>query len=108
MDNPVNKTRKDVACNVSVPVAENCKDVACNVSVPVAQNRKDVACNVSAVMGQNIKLLRKRRGRTQDDIAFALNMKRSTLSGYENGVACLLYTSPSPRDRTRYRMPSSA
>ena len=24
------------------------------------------------------------------------------------GVACLLYTSPSPRDRTRSRMPSSA
>ena len=23
-------------------------------------------------------------------------------------VHCLLYTSPSPRDRTRYRMPSSA
>src|SRR5664280_2800179 len=23
-------------------------------------------------------------------------------------IACLLYTSPSPRDRTRYRMPSSA
>jgi transcriptional regulator with XRE-family HTH domain len=40
-----------------------------------------------AFIGQNIKLLRKRRGRTQDDIAFALNMKRSTLSGYENGVA---------------------
>lgn len=37
--------------------------------------------------GQNIKLLRKRRGRTQDDIAAALNMKRSTLSGYENSVA---------------------
>lgn len=35
----------------------------------------------------NIKLMRKRRGRTQDDMAFALNMKRSTLSGYENGVA---------------------
>jgi len=32
-------------------------------------------------------LLRKRRGRTQDDVAFALEMKRSTLSGYENGVA---------------------
>ena len=26
----------------------------------------------------------------------------------ENPVACLLYTSPSPRDRTRSRMPSSA
>ncbi len=35
----------------------------------------------------NIKFLRKRRGRTQDDLAFALNMKRSTLSGYENQVA---------------------
>jgi transcriptional regulator with XRE-family HTH domain len=35
----------------------------------------------------NIKLLRKRRGRTQDDVAFALEMKRSTLSGYENRVA---------------------
>ncbi len=35
----------------------------------------------------NIKLLRKRRGRTQDEVAFALGMKRSTLSGYENNVA---------------------
>ena len=26
----------------------------------------------------------------------------------EQGLACLLYTSPSPRDRTRSRMPSSA
>ncbi len=35
----------------------------------------------------NIKLLRKRLGRTQDDVAFSLEMKRSTLSGYENGIA---------------------
>ncbi len=35
----------------------------------------------------NIRFLRKRRGRTQDDMAFALGMKRSTLSGYENQVA---------------------
>ena len=27
---------------------------------------------------------------------------------YATGWVCLLYTSPSPRDRTRYRMPSSA
>ena len=39
------------------------------------------------IFGQNIKLLRKRRGRTQDDVAMALDMKRSTVSGYENGVA---------------------
>ncbi len=35
----------------------------------------------------NIKFLRKRRGRTQVDVASALQMKRPTLSGYENGVA---------------------
>lgn len=35
----------------------------------------------------NIKFLRRRRGRTQDEVASALQMKRSTLSGYENGVA---------------------
>ncbi len=37
--------------------------------------------------GKNIKLLRKRKGRTQDEIAGVLHLKRSTLSGYENGVA---------------------
>ncbi|HNX66849.1 MAG TPA: LexA family transcriptional regulator [Bacteroidales bacterium] len=31
--------------------------------------------------------MRKRRGRTQDDVAAALQLKRPTLSGYENGVA---------------------
>lgn len=35
----------------------------------------------------NVKFLRKRKVRTQDDVAVALGMKRSTLSGYENGVA---------------------
>jgi transcriptional regulator with XRE-family HTH domain len=35
----------------------------------------------------NIKFLRKRKGRTQDEVAVSLNLKRSTLSGYENGIA---------------------
>jgi len=35
----------------------------------------------------NIKLLRKRNKYTQDEVAVALNMKRSTVSGYENEVA---------------------
>jgi transcriptional regulator with XRE-family HTH domain len=35
----------------------------------------------------NIKYLRKRLVRTQDEVATALKMKRSTLSGYENNVA---------------------
>jgi len=35
----------------------------------------------------NLRLLRRRRKRTQDELAHALGMKRPTLSGYENGVA---------------------
>jgi transcriptional regulator with XRE-family HTH domain len=35
----------------------------------------------------NIKMLRKRKKRTQDEVAEALKMKRSTLSGYENKVS---------------------
>lgn len=35
----------------------------------------------------NIKLMRRRKGRTQDDVAHALKMKRSTLSGYENEIS---------------------
>lgn len=35
----------------------------------------------------NIKFLRKRKGRTQDDVAHAMQIKRSTLSGYENSIA---------------------
>lgn len=42
---------------------------------------------IMSYFGSNIKLLRKRRGRTQEEVAFALGMKRPTLSGYENGVA---------------------
>ncbi len=35
----------------------------------------------------NIKYLRKHRCHTQDDVATALGMKRSTLSGYENNIS---------------------
>lgn len=38
-------------------------------------------------ISSNIKFLRQRKGRTQDDVASALKLKRSTLSGYENGIA---------------------
>ncbi len=39
------------------------------------------------LFASNIKFLRKRKNRTQDEVAEALGMKRSTLSGYENEVA---------------------
>ena len=37
-----------------------------------------------------------------------LSWSEKCLEFYQNNRACLLYTSPSPRDRTRSRMPSSA
>ncbi|MFO8055422.1 MAG: LexA family transcriptional regulator [Bacteroidales bacterium] len=40
-----------------------------------------------SIFSKNIRLLRKRRKHTQDDVASALNIKRSTFSGYENEVA---------------------
>ena len=39
-----------------------------------------------------------------DFVAAELQLRRAIEAGY----SCLLYTSPSPRDRTRSRMPSSA
>lgn len=37
-------------------------------------------------LASNLKFLRKRRKRTQEEVAFALQLKRSTLNGYEQGV----------------------
>ena len=39
------------------------------------------------LFARNIKFLRKRKNRTQDEVAEVLGMKRPTLSGYENEVA---------------------
>ena len=45
----------------------------------------------------------------KDKIVFMTEPKDNILKSYEqNTSSCLLYTSPSPRDRTRSRMPSSA
>ena len=48
---------------------------------------------------------------TGREIAFAGRSnagKSSSINTISNQNSCLLYTSPSPRDRTRSRMPSSA
>ena len=46
------------------------------------------------------------KGKTAEDIS--PNKRHATLVGGVQYGPCLLYTSPSPRDRTRSRMPSSA
>ena len=43
-----------------------------------------------------------------DDGRSAVSLPEVPLLGVLPGTGCLLYTSPSPRDRTRSRMPSSA
>ena len=43
-----------------------------------------------------------------DDLLSIANNLNGLTAITENGNTCLLYTSPSPRDRTRSRMPSSA
>ena len=48
---------------------------------------------------------------TQDDIDILyeqLAALEDSIQGYDQGYICLLYTSPSPRDRLLSRMPSSA
>ena len=58
--------------------------------------------------------LRKAIGAKQSDILIQFLIEALILStiggliGTTTGLSCLLYTSPSPRDRTRSRMPSSA
>ena len=39
---------------------------------------------------------------------YAHGLLQAVADAVEHWRLCLLYTSPSPRDRTRYRMPSSA
>jgi transcriptional regulator with XRE-family HTH domain len=38
-------------------------------------------------IGDNIKILRKRKGKSQEEVALALGLNRSTYSGYENNIA---------------------
>ena len=58
----------------------------------------DIGCNDIREAGETLS------------ISYATACKR--LKNYKTGIGkwnlCLLYTSPSPRDRTRSRMPSSA
>ena len=47
-------------------------------------------------------------GRAFRAVANALVNMQHAISDSDKEIICLLYTSPSPRDRTRSRMPSSA
>ena len=46
--------------------------------------------------------------RQEPSVAYTVSGTTLTMTGTIASTDCLLYTSPSPRDRTRSRMPSSA
>ena len=50
-------------------------------------------------------LIRNARGA---DLPNLYDISKKCIEFGADGITCLLYTSPSPRDRTRSRMPSSA
>ena len=59
----------------------------------------------------NLVALRQRTNQAFADIDVQMKQRHDLIPNLVEtvkGYACLLYTSPSPRDRTRYRMPSSA
>ena len=56
-------------------------------------------CNKLAVLN---------RGKIDQEYPLFLLYNKSNIPGRPESIGCLLYTSPSPRDRTRSRMPSSA
>ena len=45
---------------------------------------------------------------SKDEVLVELETDKATLEVYAQSNGCLLYTSPSPRDRSVSRMPSSA
>ena len=49
-----------------------------------------------------------RRNVAAGRLCFTTDVEKAAQYGTVQFIACILYTSPSPRDRTRSRMPSSA
>ena len=69
-----------------------------------ASSSSHLADVLVAAIGRHAPFLWQVSGAAYNDDAFLL----AAASRYEEFVACLLYTSPSPRDATLSRMPSSA
>ena len=70
---------------------------------PLTEDGNTIA---SLVPTLNPALLPSYGSNTEDAVATAIELINN--GGYQQADFCLLYTSPSPRDRTRSRMPSSA
>ena len=61
----------------------------------------------AVVNSQSLDEINSTNAASYDNLLLTMNALQSNLQGSQDSI-CLLYTSPSPRDRTRSRMPSSA
>ena len=87
-------------------------------SINVAVQRRRLLDGITTAVGDVRKLVESVSSATQqqaqgfDQVATAIQqmekVTQTNAATAEESAACLLYTSPSPRDRTRSRMPSSA
>ena len=84
--------------------------------MPKILDGKKLAQEIELILQQAIEsgleVAKRRPGlavlRVGDDPASGVYVNYKEKACDRIGVSCLLYTSPSPRDRTRSRMPSSA
>ena len=65
---------------------KNSKTCQIEISVVHLQSTK-LSIFLTMFLKENLKLLRKRRKRSQEDVAKSLNLTRSAYNSYENGVA---------------------
>ena len=70
----------------------------------VSEDAQEVARSMASVIGSRVGW----KDMETDVVWPGRSLDRIHWSGAELILSCLLYTSPSPRDRTRSRMPSSA
>ena len=75
-----------------------------NCPLPILRAKKSLS---SMETGQILRVVATDPGAIKDFEAFS-NQTGNKLMDSKEDSGCLLYTSPSPRDRTRSRMPSSA
>ena len=80
-----------------------------NLSEPVIIIAHDLTPSQTASLDKKMTkgFLTNIGGKTSHSAIMARTMEIPAVVGLKN-ITCLLYTSPSPRDRTRSRMPSSA
>ena len=111
-----NQKNKITEQNQAITIAANEKDILLREIHHRVKNNLQVVSSLLGIQGRGIKdqkakdAIQEGRNRVQSMSLIHQNLyKKDNLTGIEmQPYICLLYTSPSPRDRTRSRMPSSA